>query len=156
MVPFCPIPFFPTMPFCPNIPCFNLPPRIRLKKTHCDNARCSIKWCEHANKRYIIVFNHVRRFYISICQSKVDVKMWVNWLIKRVKFRLCAILKTWSITSFISMYDAELADDRNQVNAKIGPRLACFFQNTRCSILPPCSIWPLLTIHDKSRHSGTL
>ena len=72
--------------------------------------------------------------------------MWVNWFIERVKFRVCEILKTWSIASLISMHDAELADDRNQVDLKIDPRLAWIFQNTRCSILPPCSILPRLTI----------
>ena len=56
-------------------------------------------------------------------------------------------LKTWSIVSLISMHDAELADDRNQVDLKIDPRPAWFFQNTRLSILPPCSILPRLTIH---------
>ena len=45
------------------------------------------------------------------------------------------------------MHDAELADDRNQVDLKIDPRLAWFFQSTRCSILPPCSTLPRLTIH---------
>ena len=36
-----------------------------------------------------------------------------------MKFRFCEILKTWSIASLISMHDAELADDRNQVDLKI-------------------------------------
>ena len=145
MVPFRPIPFCPTMPFCPNIPCFIFPQRLRLEKTHHVNyniTRCSIKWCEHANMRYIIVFNHVRWFYFSICQSKIDVKMWVDWLTKRVKFRFCATLKAWSIASLISMYDAELADDRNQVDAKIGQRLACFIFKTPgfpfCPHVPFC------------------
>ena len=32
-------------------------------------ARCSIKWCENANKRHIIIFNHMQQFYYLICQS---------------------------------------------------------------------------------------
>ena len=39
------------------------------------------------------------------------------------------------------MYDAEQADGINQVDVKIDPHQAGFFQNTRCSILPPCSIF---------------
>ena len=72
MVPFCPVPFCPTVPFCPNIPCSILPQSLRLGKSHYVNynsARCSIKWCENANKRYIIIFNHMQRFYYLICQS---------------------------------------------------------------------------------------
>ena len=53
------------------------------------------------------------------------------------------------------MHDAELADDRNQMDLKIDPRLACFFQNTRCSILPLCSILPRLTI-PSAAHECTL
>ena len=150
MVPFCPVPFCPTVSFCPNTPCSILPQRLRLGKSHYVNyniARCSIKWCENANKRHIIIFNNMQQFYYLICQST-----WCqnasNWFIKRVKFRFCEILKTWSISSLISMHDAELADDRNQVDLKTDPRLAWFFQNTRCSILPPCSILPRLTMYD--------
>ena len=149
MVPFCPVPFCPTMPFCPNIPGSILPQSLRLGKSHYVNyniARCSIKLCKNANKKYIIIFNQMQRFYYLIYQS-IWCQKRVNWLIKRVKFRFCEILKTWSIASLISMHDAELADDRNQVDLKIDPRLAWFFQNTRCSILPPCSILPRLTMY---------
>ena len=72
MVPFCPIPFCPTVPFCPNIPCSILPPRLRSEKSHYVNyiiALCAIKWCENENKWYIIIFNHIQRFYYLICQS---------------------------------------------------------------------------------------
>ena len=72
MVPFCPIPFCPTVPFCPNIPCSILPPRLCLEKSHYVNyniARCAIKWCENANKRYFIIFNHMQPFYYLICQN---------------------------------------------------------------------------------------
>ena len=72
MVLFYPVPFCTTVPFCPNMPCYILPPRLRLEKTHYVNydiARCSIKWCEIAIKRYIIIFNHRRRYYYLICQS---------------------------------------------------------------------------------------
>ena len=31
------------------------------------------------------------------------------------------------------MFDAELSDDRNQVDVKLDPYQACFFENTRCS-----------------------
>ena len=148
MVPFCPVPFCPTVPFCPNMPCSILPQSLRLGKSHYVNydiARCSIKWCENTNKRYIIIFNYMQRFYYLICQST-----WCQNASKLIyqkgETSFCEILKTWSIASLISMHDAELADDRNQVDLKIDPRFACFFQNTWCSILPPCSILPRLTI----------
>ena len=57
---------------CPNIPCSILPQSLRLGQSHYVNyniARCSIKWCENAIKRYIIIFNHMQRFYYLICQS---------------------------------------------------------------------------------------
>ena len=57
------------------------------------------------------------------------------------------MLKTWSIVSLISMCDTELADNRNQMDLKIHPHQAYFFQNIRCSILPPCSILPRFTIY---------
>ena len=72
MVPFCPVPFCPTVPFCPNIPCSILPQSLRLGKSHYVNyniARRSTKKCENVNKRYIIIFNHMQRFYYLICQS---------------------------------------------------------------------------------------
>ena len=74
MVPFCPVPFCPRVPFCPNIPCSILPPRLRLEKSHYVNyniACCSIKLCENENKRYIIISNHMQRFYYLICQSNL-------------------------------------------------------------------------------------
>ena len=148
MVPFCPVPFCPTVPFCPDIPCSILSPSFRLEKSHYVNyniASCSIKWCENANNGYIIIFNHMQRFWYLICQST-----WYQnarkFIYQKGDISFCEILKTWSIASFISMHDAELADDRNQVDLKIDPRLAWFFQNTWCSILPPCSILPRLTI----------
>ena len=109
-------------------------------------ARCSIKWCKNENKRYIIIFNHMQRFYYLICQST-----WCQNASKLIyqkgEISFLWDIKTWSIASLISMHDAELVDYRNQVDLKIDPRLACFFQNTRCSILPPCSILPRLTIY---------
>ena len=72
MVPFCPVPFCPTVPFCPNMPCSILPQSLRLGKSHYVNyniAPCSIKWCENTNRRYIIIFNYMQRFYYLICQS---------------------------------------------------------------------------------------
>ena len=72
MVPFCLVPFCPTVPFCPNIPCSILPPSLRLEKSHYVNyniARCLIKWCENANNRYIIIYNYMQWFYYLICQS---------------------------------------------------------------------------------------
>ena len=71
-MPFCPVPFCPTVPFCPNIPCSILPQSLRLGKSHYVNyniTRRSIKWCENANKRYIIIFNHIQWIYYLICQS---------------------------------------------------------------------------------------
>ena len=148
MVPFCPVPFCPTVPFCPNIPCSILPQRLRLGKNHYINyniARCSIKWFTNENKRYIIIFNHMQRYYYLICQST-----WCQNASKLIyqkgEISFLWDTKTWSIASLISMHDAELADGRNQVDLKIDPRLAWFFQNTRCSILPLCSILPRLTI----------
>ena len=72
MVPFCPVPFCPTKPFYPNIPCYILPPRLRLEKSHYVNyniTRCSIKWCENESKRYMIISNPMQRVYCLICQS---------------------------------------------------------------------------------------
>ena len=72
MVPFCPAPFCSTVPFCPNIPCSILPPKYVWGKAIMSTiniARCSIKWCENEIKRYIIIFNHIQRFYYLICQS---------------------------------------------------------------------------------------
>ena len=62
----------PTVPFYPNMPCSILPPRLHLEKGHYVNynsARCSIKWYENENSRYIIISNHMQRFYYLICQS---------------------------------------------------------------------------------------
>ena len=73
--------FAPTVPFCPTMPWAILPQRLRLEKSHYVNyniARCAIKWCENANKRYIIIFNHMQRFYYFICQS--------NWCQNASKF----------------------------------------------------------------------
>ena len=66
------LPFCPAVPFCPNIPCSILPPRLRLEKSYYVNyniARCIIKWSENANKRCIIIFYYMQRFYYLICQS---------------------------------------------------------------------------------------
>ena len=148
MVPFCPVPFCPTVPFCPNIPCSILPPSLRLEKSHYVNyniARCSIKWCENTNNRYIIIFNHMQRFYYLMCQSTWCQNV-SKFIYQKGEISFLWDTKTWSIASLIFMHAAELADDRNQVDLKIDPRLACFFQNTRCSILPPCSILPRLII----------
>ena len=148
MVPFCPVPFCPTVPFYPNIPCPILPPRLRLEKSHYVNyniARCSIKWRENENKRYIFISNHIQRFFFLICHS--------NWcqngsklINQKGEITFCEILKTRSIASLISTCDAELADDRNQMDMNIDPHQAGFFQNTRCSILHPCFILLRLTI----------
>ena len=103
---------------CPNVPCSILPPGLRLEKSHHVNykiARLSIKmmWkCEKEAHNYIQPHRTV---------LLVNLSTRVNWIIKRVQFRFCEILKTWSITSLISMYDAELANDRNQVDVKIDP-----------------------------------
>ena len=51
---------------------FHFAPSLRLEKSHYVNyniARCSIKWCENTNNRYIIIFNYMQWFYYSICQS---------------------------------------------------------------------------------------
>ena len=149
MVPFCPAPFClngvilpPTfhVPFCPRDYVWRKRTMSTIKSPVAQS-----KLCENANKRYIIIFNHMQRLCYLICQS--------NWCQNASKFiyrkgeiSFCEILKTWSIASLVSMYDVVLADDRNQVDVKIGPRLACFFPNTRCSILPPCSILPRLPL----------
>ena len=72
MVPFCPVPFCPTVPYYLNMPCSIFPPRLQLEKSHYVNyniTRCSIKWCENENKRHIIISNHMQRFYYLICES---------------------------------------------------------------------------------------
>ena len=63
-----------------------------------------------------------------------------------MKLRFREMLKTWSLVSLISMCDTELADNRNQMDVKIDPHQAYFFQNIRCSILTPWSILPRLII----------
>ena len=145
----CPVLFCPRVPFCPNIPCSILPPRLRLEKSHYVNyniTRCLIKWCENENKKYTIISYHMQWFYYLICQSD-----WCQNATKlihlKVKLRSCEILKTWSITSLVLTCDADLAEDRNQMDVKIDPHQAGFFQNTRCSILPSCFILLRLTIH---------
>ena len=62
--------------------------------------------------------------------------MLVNWFIKRVKFCFCEILKTWFIASLISMYDAELVDDRNQVDVKIDPPRKAFLKTPDVPFCP--------------------
>ena len=125
-----PFHFAPQYHFALNIPCSVLSPRLYLEKTHFVNhniALCWIKWCENVNKRYMIMFNHMQRLYCGICQN--------NWcqnasklIYQTGKFRFCEIFKTWFfLASLISMCDAELNDDRNQVDVKINPRQACFF-----------------------------
>ena len=69
---FAPFHFAPQCHFAPT---YNVPfcPRVYVwKKSHYVNyniARCSIKWCENANNRYIIIFNHMQRFYYLMCQN---------------------------------------------------------------------------------------
>ena len=88
----------------------------------------------------------MQRFYYLMCQST-----WCQnaskFIYQKGEISFLWDTKTWSIASLIFMHAAELADDRNQVDLKIDPRLAWFFQNTRCSIFPPCSILPRLTIY---------
>ena len=121
MVPFYPLPFCPTVPFYPNMPCSILPPRLHLEKSHyvnCTIALCSIKCHGYAVKRYIIIFKHMQRVYYLICQS--------NWCQNASKliYQKGQISFFWDtqngfIASLISTCDAELADDRNQMDVKI-------------------------------------
>ena len=74
----------------------------------------------------MIIFNHYSGSANWFVKA-IDVKTRVNWFIKRVKFRFSEILKTWSIASLISTCDAELADDRNQMDVKIDLHQAGFF-----------------------------
>ena len=85
----------------------------------------------------------MQRFYYLICENNrcQNVSIFIR---QKGKNSFCEILKARSIVSLISMYDAELADDRNHVDVKINPRQACLFLNTRCSILPQCFILPRL------------
>ena len=105
----------------------------------------SIWWRHHGTPYIIDALNSVKLLIDFNASGNVNVLILTN--ASFVKFRFHEILKTWSIASLTSICDAELADDRNQVDVKIDPRQACFFQNTRSSILPPCSILPRLTIH---------
>ena len=148
MVPFCPVPFCPTVPFCPNIPCSVLPPSLRLEKSHYVNyniARCSIKWCENANNRYIIIFNHMQRFYYLMCQST-----WCQNVSKFIyqKGEISFLCYTKSVVYCKFDFHACRWTGRWQKSSGLEnrPTLGWFFQNTRCSILPPCSISPRLTI----------
>ena len=149
MVPFCPVPFCPRVPSCPNIPCSILPPRLRLEKNHYVNyniARCSIKWCENENKRYIIISYHMQRFYYLICQSNwrqnasklIYQKGEITFLWDTQNVGYCKFdFDTWRWTGRRQKWNG-------RENRPTPGRL--FFQNTRCSILPPCSILPRLTI----------
>ena len=70
-------------------------------------------WCEILKKRHMIIFNHMQRFYYLISQNS-----WCQNASKfiyqnREIFIFCDILKTWTIASLISMYGAELADDKS-------------------------------------------
>ena len=149
MVPFCSVPYCPTVSFCPNIPCSILPPRLRLENRHYVNyyiARCSIiKWCENANKSYIIIFNHMQRFCYLICQ-----RFWCQNTSKLIyqKGEISFLWDTQSVVYCKFDFHVWRWTDRwqNQLGVKIDPRQTCFLQNTRCSILPPCSILPRLHI----------
>ena len=114
-------------------------------------ARCS--WCENENERYIIIFNHMQRFYYLICQS--------NWCQNASKliYQKGEISFLWDTQNVVyCKFDFDVwrwtVDDRNQMDVKIDPHHAGFFQNTRCSILPPCSILPRLTITPVKYESG--
>ena len=48
--------------------------------------------------------------------------------------------------SFILMCHAALANNGNHADATTDPHLACFFLNIQCSIFPPCSILPRLSL----------
>ena len=139
-----PCSILPRVAFCPNIPCFILPPRLHLEKTyHINNniVRCSMKWCENANKRCIIIFSHMQQSRILICQSNCCQNS-SKLIYQKGEISFCEILKTWSIASLILMCDDELADDRNQVDVKIDPRQPCFFFKTHsvpfCPHVPFC------------------
>ena len=60
MVSLCPVPFCPTVPLYPNIPCSILPPGVRLEKTHHVNYNITcrstkIMWkCEKEAHNYIL------------------------------------------------------------------------------------------------------
>ena len=148
MVPFCPIPFFPTVPFYPNLSCSILPPRLRLEKSHYVNynfARCSINWCENENIRYMIISNYMQRFYYLICQSN-----WCQTASKLIyqKGETTFLWDTQNVVCCKLNFGVWRWTDRRQKSNghKIYPQQAGFFQNTRCSILPPCSILPRFTI----------
>ena len=152
MVPFCPVPFCPTVPFCPNIPCSILPQSLRLGKSHYVNyniARTSLNKkiikCGNVNKRYMIIFNHMQRFYYLICQS--------TWCqnASRLIYQKGEISFLWNTKNVVYCkfdFHAWRWTGRWQKSSGLEnrPMSGMVFPNTRCSILPPCSILPRLTI----------
>ena len=136
--------FCSTGPFCPNIPCFILSPRLRLEKTHYVNfniAHCAIDWCENAIKRYIIIFYRMQRFCHLIYQS--------NWCQNASKliYQKGEISLMWDAENVVyHRFDFDVCR-WNQVDVKVDPCQACFFQNTRCSIFPHDPFCPDLLYH---------
>ena len=89
-------------------------------------THCSIKMMLKCEKGHIIIFNYMQRFYYLTCQN-----YWCQnasqLIYQKGEIAFCEILTMLSIASLISMYDAELANNRNQVDVKIDPHLACLF-----------------------------
>ena len=156
MVPFRPVPFCPKLPFCPNIPCFILPPRLCLEITYYVNydiARCSIKWRENANKRYIIIFNHMQWFYYLTCQS--------NWCqnANKLIYQKGEISFLWDTQNVVyCKFDFDewrwtgRWQNLNGRENRPTPDMLFSKHQDRCSIFLPCSILPRLPIHVATRH----
>ena len=148
MVPFCPIPFCPTVPFCPTMPWYILPQRLRLEKSQYVNyniARCAMKWCENANKRYIIIFNHMQGFYYLICQS--------NWCQNASKFfyqngEISFLWDTQNVVYYKFDFDVWRWTGRWQKSSgrENRPTPSRLFSEHPVFHFPPYSILPRLTI----------
>ena len=94
----------------------------------------------------MIIFNHMQRFYYLICQS--------NWCQNASKliYQKGEISILWDIQNVVhckSDFDVWRWTGRWQISSgpENRPTPGMLFPNTRCSILPPCSILPRLTIY---------
>ena len=107
-----------------------------------ENALCQLWYRLLLNQ---MVWKCEPRFYYIFVRA-IDVKTRANLFIKRVKFRFCEILKTWSIPSLISMYATGLAGRENR------PTPSMLFAKHPVFHFAPMFHFPLLTIMFGSLH----
>ena len=116
----------------------------RLEITHYVNydiARCSVKWWENANKRYIIIFNHIQRFYLLISQSS-----WCQNALKLI-YQKAEIPFLWDTQNvFYCKFDFYVwrwtVRWQKSMDVKIDPRLAFFFKRPCVQFCPHVPFCP--------------